>query len=78
MGGIILRQVIIILSTLLLMSCVAGPEQLGLSKQQWQGMSEEERQQMCIAYEEIQKSLVAQKLIYNGPTSKRLSKAEWQ
>lgn len=66
-GEIILRPVIIILSTLLLMGCVAGPEQLGFSKQQWQGMSEKERQQMRIAHQEIQKSLAAQKLIYNGP-----------
>ena len=57
----------ITLIVVLLCSCATEPEQLGFSKQQWQEMSEKEHQKTRTAYQPIEKSFAALKIIYNGP-----------
>lgn len=50
----------------LLIGCAATPEKLGISEQQWQSMSETQRQQVLANYEKAQETK-HEKTIYEGP-----------
>ena len=62
-----LRQIIIMLTVVLLSGCVAGPKQLGISSQQWQTMSADQQQKMLAGYQQIKNAPKPAKTIYNGP-----------
>lgn len=55
-----------VLAAILLTGCTPGPTQLGLSQQQWQTMSDQQRQQILAGYDQIQHA-PSNKTVYAGP-----------
>lgn len=64
-----LRQISLmsaVFSVLLLTGCTPGPTQLGVSAQQWQSMSDQQRQQILQGYQQIQNQ-PRNDTVYAGP-----------
>jgi len=60
------RQILILLSVLLLASCTIEPRQLGFSQMQWQSMDKAQQQKLVAGYNQI-KQAKPNKTVYNGP-----------
>lgn len=61
-----IRLIGAVLSVLLLSACTPGPHQLGISQQQWQTMSDTQRQQLIDGYRQVQQTQ-HHATVYAGP-----------